>query len=810
MLEMGRIKKRNQPSRSTWLKFVLLSFGIWILSGCVSLIDPETIQYFNQDIVATINSEHSVGQTLVSRRPFFNGINLWFRTPEDSVPVNVSLYNSPGDSIPLQHIKIQAINGINEVNFDPQSDLPNQHYYIHLTVDQSEIQLLGRNEDNYTPGTAFMDGLPIDGDLAFQASYDYELKGIFQDLWSFLSLWKFIIPLCFLLIFPGWLLLDLTKFRKDLDLGEQVAISLGLSIAIIPIIMVWTTVVGLKWSSSSIWVVCTTIFVVILWRIWVTTKRLSLKGFQGLIVPNLSSSSNILLCIFFVSLFVRFAMVRDIFVPPWVDSIHHSIFTEIIIETGGFPDNYLPHIPIEGNKYHAGYHSLLASFIWLTGADVSYGMLVHGQVLNALMVFGVYLFTKTLVNDDKTSLIAASITGVLSLMPAYYVSWGRYTQLTGLLVLPAAFKLVVTLPKSKNKTSFLILGALLLAGLFVIHYRVMIFLGCLILSYWVGILYKKNEEKWKHLVTSIKYTGFLGLISITLVIPWLIPTIKEFVIPLSYIWIPGRPDFQNIHWNYLTPGYGIGIMVTAFLGLILGLIKREMFSLIQLLWVLSLIGIANPRYFRIPFPGGMINQSSVDIMLFIPFSVLSGYFTSQVTSFIQKILEHQRRFFRTALFVVPGILIVLSGSRLLLKSLNPITILFREEDRYGIDWVKENIPINETIVINPAPWGYGMYMGQDGGFWISPMTNHRTIPPNATYGLSLAEINSGNQFVEEIIPLGENPQDLWKLLQRNDLEYIFIGSRGGIISPLALHESNLFETLYNKNNNWVFKTVNDP
>ena len=63
-------------------------------------------------------------------------------------------------------------------------------------------------------------------------------------------------------------------------------------------------------------------------------------------------------------------------------------------------------------------------------------MLILGQVLNALMIFPVYLLTNKLVKDKTAGIVAAFIIGLITVMPAYYTSWGRYTQLAGLLVLP--------------------------------------------------------------------------------------------------------------------------------------------------------------------------------------------------------------------------------------------------------------------------------------------------------------------------------------------------------------------------------------
>ena len=68
------------------------------------------------------------------------------------------------------------------------------------------------------------------------------------------------------------------------------------------------------------------------------------------------------------------------------------------------------------------------------------------------MVFPIYLLTKTLTNNRPASLTAALIVTAFTLMPAYYASWGRYTQLVGLLLLPTAFVLIVKILQAKTFT----------------------------------------------------------------------------------------------------------------------------------------------------------------------------------------------------------------------------------------------------------------------------------------------------------------------------------------------------------------------
>jgi hypothetical protein len=112
-------------------------------------------------------------------------------------------------------------------------------------------------------------------------------------------------------------------------------------------------------------------------------------------------------------------MARDLSAPAWVDSIHHAAITRLILEKGGYPSTYAPYIDIDATEYHAGFHSVLASFQWLSGLDSPEAMLLLGQVLNALIVFAVYLLAVALTHHRSAGLGAAAIAGLFTPMPAY-------------------------------------------------------------------------------------------------------------------------------------------------------------------------------------------------------------------------------------------------------------------------------------------------------------------------------------------------------------------------------------------------------
>jgi len=179
---------------------------------------------------------------------------------------------------------------------------------------------------------------------------------------------------------------------------------------------------------------------------------------------------------------VRMLAIRDLAAPAWVDSVHHTVVAPIIGETGRVPATYAPYVAVQQATYHFGFQADVAFFHWLTGLSLPQAMLIFGQVLNGLMALQVYLFASWLGVNRRGAFLAALIVGLVSTMPAYYVSWGRYTQLAGLAILPVAAVLTVRAARQLRKRTWA-LALLTLGGLTLTHYRVLAFYVCLMGAY---------------------------------------------------------------------------------------------------------------------------------------------------------------------------------------------------------------------------------------------------------------------------------------------------------------------------------------
>ena len=351
----------------------------------------------------------------------------------------------------------------------------------------------------------------------------------------------------------------------------------------------------------------------------------------------------------------------------------------------------------------------------------------------------------------------------------------------------------------------ILLGSLTLTGLMIVHYRVLAFLGCLLLTDWLAQVRIPMRGFVNKLSNSLKFLTLLGIGSLLMSLPWLIPTMRDLIIPVAQKIGGNSAGLAKINWRYLTPALGIPALIMAGLGLILGILKRKKVALTVLLWITFLFLIANPNVFKIPFPAGFVNQSSVEIMLFLPISTLCGYLVGEVIAGLEKVVPVRWTMAWKAVILSLGAGVIILGAQRLLPTLNPITFLFREADYAAMTWIRDNIPEDEVVVINPTGWGYGLYMGNDGGYWIAPLTGRQTMPPPALYGMSNEARLEVNGFIEALLPIGEDASALADLLESYGFDDVYLGSRGGVISPQALKGSPRFEKMYQFENTWIFQ-----
>jgi hypothetical protein len=262
--------------------------------------------------------------------------------------------------------------------------------------------------------------------------------------------------------------------------------------------------------------------------------------------------------------------------------------------------------------------------------------------------------------------------------------------------------------------------------------------------------------------------------------------------------------FEGFYWEYLTAAWGLPAMIVGGLGLLISLFRRPRLAAALAMWTGSMLLASNLSALHLP-GGWFVNTISVAILLFMPTAVLAGYAVGQVYHLLQAVIPRGGRAIFRWVFVLLCAVVSLFAARSLLPILRPSTELFRAADRPAIEWIAQNIPAGESILINPVYWGYGTYAGTDGGFWITPLTGRKTIPPPVLYALGRpAEKQRIRALCGAVLANAADPAALAETLRGQGIHYIYLGVRGGALSPQALRESDQFEVLYDYEGAWVF------
>src|SRR6266511_3989620 len=132
--------------------------------------------------------------------------------------------------------------------------------------------------------------------------------------------------------------------------------------------------------------------------------------------------SAILLAILVLACWTRISEIRDLALPNWVDSVHHALMIRVAAERGQAPLSLRPYLPVDQLPYHWGYHVFVATALRLSGLPLGPTMLWTGQALNALHVLAVAALAAYMWRRPAAGVVAGLVVGLLSIMPAYYVS----------------------------------------------------------------------------------------------------------------------------------------------------------------------------------------------------------------------------------------------------------------------------------------------------------------------------------------------------------------------------------------------------
>ena len=488
-----------------------------------------------------------------------------------------------------------------------------------------------------------------------------------------------------------------------------------------------------------------------------------------------------LIALLVLAIFViwRLWQARELVFPNWVDSQHHVLIIRKIIENGGLPSTLEPYLP-GPFYYHFAFHAVTAFFSVLSGLAPEQAVLILGQVLNACVGISVYALAKAVGRDWRVGLLAAFFVTFVTKMPGYYLTWGRYTLLMGVMILPVAMAEVISV-KNRHENWWQKAGlALLTAGTLLSHYLaaflLVLFLAFLSLQWLVETLRSKSAD-WIPIV-SVTISAFTGLV---LASRWIY---RVFV----YSNATSRPVVRMMEpttlegaWDYLYsivgPVSGYILIALGIVGLFWAALTTKKFYFFS--WALLVLALSLPTGFRLM----NFRYDYYALISFLPITITSAFMISLV---FEKLIPDKK--LSSSLILLVGLLMSSFGASQNLRSINQETVLATRSDKVALQWINTHTPENARFFINTVGWSANNYRGVDGGGWILPSTGRWSIVPTIFYPMS-----GDKDFVENTFDQGKRAslltecgEDFWSLMYDAQITYLYVKEGVGGVQPSTL------------------------
>jgi hypothetical protein len=586
---------------------------------------------------------------------------------------------------------------------------------------------------------------------------------------------------------PGSAILALSGDRRWTGL-QQLFVATGLGLAIYPILFYLTRAL-LPQLALGRWLLAGLLLLALLitlWGIWrgrLFRSRLERLEWVALAVLGLTLAS-------------RFWFAYDYPFPAWSDSLHHVLLTDLTAAAGRLPDSLEPYFPNALDLYHLGLYAVSGTVQMLSEAPAHTALLWTAQVLNGLCGIGIYLVLDRQVGRAG-ALLGLTVAGLFSAHPALWANWGRFTQLSSVVMLPIAwaFFLELALPKDvaggpagagRDQIWPVIFAAASGAAVFLFHLRVGIFYLLLIgaTTAVIALKYRRRQR----LLPAFRAMLVTGLGMLLLILPALLPAAAAYLDTRAAssggsLTAADRDQLLNNFFRFPLSAIPylvapVWLLVVGGLAGLIGLVTRQVLSLAVLLWSLLMIIAGNLYLLNIPALN-FTNLGAVLIMLYVPLSVMIGAALEEVLNR----LPARRLGLATAALLV----IVLGGGSWAgyqrAKTVELERHFVTPADRVALAWIADNIPADAVFAINTYDWLPGSIHGTDAGYWIPYFTGRDIVTTSMLGdGLPREYRRLARARSEAAVAL---KSDLGALDTLRDLgvDYIYIGLQGGFLEP---------------------------
>ena len=808
-------------------RWVILSLGlaVLLLTGCSDFVDVGQSHVLPEAGVI-LEAGHPVGQTFVAYHGGLDGVEVWLEPVQGGlkdIVLHLRADSQAQEDLAVAALPLAQVTepGFYRFSFPPRRDSHGEYFYVFLEMSGEGQTRVGAGPgDAYLNGALYRNHEPLDAQMGFRLIYDP--WWIVVDLgWAAVKGVGLLVVAGLLYVVPGWALLAWLWRGKSLSWAEGLGIATGLSLAVYPLLFLWTDLVGLHLGPLYAWLPVLGGLAALVWRYrdWRpragADKQRSLEALRQWARSEALWPDLALLMVLAMVFGVRLLVVRTLDAPMWGDSYQHTMIAQLLVDNGGLFDSWEPYAELQSFTYHFGFHADMAVLHWLTGMEMVQSVLWGAQILNGLAVLALYPLAVRVSGNRWAGVGAVLVAGLLSPMPMYYVNWGRYTQLAGQVVLPAAVLLTWSALEAPCRDwRLIVLCWLAVGGLALTHYRVLVFYVIFVLAW---MLLALRRRTWRRALARVTWVGVGAGV---LFLPWFVHAFTGKILSTLGEQLkitPGQLSFAARKYNAigdLTHYLPLVVWLILLVAVAVGLWQRRRGALLISLWWFLLLLIANPGWLGFPGSGALTNFA-----LFIAAYILAGVLIGDMLGQLASQFRFWRWFGIVATLIVIGVGIGGTRVRSWDARMSKYSMISRPDSR-AMEWIQENIPGESRFLVNSFfAYDGSVIVGSDGGWWLPLLAQRENTVPPYTYDLE-QELWPGcrewiNSLTEQLQKAEVDDPATLTMLKEHGVTHVYVGQQQGrvnyggphVLNPEGLLRNARYQMVYYRDRVWVFKIM---
>ncbi len=654
-----------------------------------------------------------------------------------------------------------------------------------------------------------------------------------------------------LYVLPGLAMLRLLWPRTHpLPRVARWVLASGISVALPPLLLLLCAYLRLPWNAGVTWGYLLLAALFTCWPARPDGTGYTLRLRQGCWPWQgrtlLSGTEAALLIIATLLLLVRLHVVRDLPTGLYGDSYHHTMIAQLLADNGGLFESWQPYAPLTTMTYHFGFHANTAFVHWLTGMDVVQSVIWTGQIINALAVVIVFALTVALGGNNWAGVWAVALSGFVFQIPAYFVNWGRYTQLTGQVVLVTLLISWIWLSERvadqhgdssrlrclwlsvQRNWRLVILATLLTGAMILTHYQVTFLAALLVGSYLLTLVLVRRSG-----VVLVR-VGLAALLVVVLVLtltgPWLYNLFQGHLVRNTVSTVSNSNTGSHLAvLPAIVPRFSPApVLGLAALGVLLAVWRRQWRIVLLAVWGVLLLLSEVPGIVGLP-GGGIVNTLLTMGLLYVLIAPLAGYWLAGLLTGLHALQRRVPASSATG-YTLTGIgllIVVIAGIPVQTNVIEGDTQLVTHADMAAMQWIREHTQPDARFLVNSFPaYGGTLIAGNDAGWWLPLLTGRASTLPPITYGSEQSEDPSYARQVNALATAlrGQPLTDLsavqidlttsraLRMLRKANIDYVYIGARtspgpgrADVIDVERLRQSSAFQISYQSKGVTIFQ-----